>query len=712
MTNHQDSTSMKKYFIHLFIGFMALGQSAIAQKELDRANSYFERAFYSDAIPLYEAMLAKRKSKKMVSNLAEAYYRTYNMNASARWYAYLIENYGSDEDYDHYFKLHHSLKAIGNYEKAHQLLQEYYQKKNDSVQAKAVQNQATYLSNVEAIGDRFSIDNLVLNTVTSEFGAIAIDSNLVYTASKKEGTSAQKLYRWNNQKYLDIYTHPLSQLTMGDSISQSLSKTVNTKMHEGTFAISKDRKTIYFTRNNFNKGRKRKDDNKVTNLKIYRATWSGETWGAVEELPFNSDDFSTEHPALSSDENLLYFASDRPGGHGSFDLYKIAIREDGSFGNPINLGSTINTEKKEQFPYIAKNGTLYFASDGHAGFGLLDIFIATAIDGSFSKPDNIGLPVNSGYDDFSISFDAEQPQKGYFSSNRPTGKGSDDIYSFEITKPLIIEDCQQFIEGILIDKTTKQPIAEGKVTLRNVDGTILNELITNQDATFRFPIDCGLSLNLQASKSGYQESFKNIQGSDERNKVHDGTLELLSQQEIEKQEQLVEQRKKEQERIQAEREKERALVQAEKVKEKLQKEKKERIAKAIKKENAIVKEKNKTVIKTEEIHFDYSLWYLRRESRERLGVVVKTMKNQPTITIEIGTHTDIRGNASYNKELSQKRADAVKEFLVKNDIAANRILAKGYGESQPLVKCETEESCSEEDHEWNRRCEFTIVNWE
>jgi len=136
-----------------------------------------------------------------------------------------------------------------------------------------------------------------------------------------------------------------------------------------------------------------------------------------------------------------------------------------------------------------------------------------------------------------------------------------------------------------------------------------------------------------------------------------------------------------------------------------------RMKEAIAKETALVKEDNRTIIQTKEIHFDYSLWYLRRESRERLKTVIDVMKNNPGMIIEIGTHTDIRGNGSYNKDLSQKRADAAKDFLVKNGIESDRIVSKGYGESQPIVKCPVPADCTEEDHEWNRRCEFVVVGW-
>ncbi|WP_136465073.1 OmpA family protein [Flagellimonas onchidii] len=665
-----------------FIIFYLSLQPLYTQKELQlRAKTYFERAFYSDAIPLYEQLLKTDKSQSVLKNLADSYYNTYNLHSAARWYKVLISKYGHTVDSSYYFKLSQTLKAIGKYDEAYERLENYHKHRNDTVALGKLRQELLYIENISAIGNRFSIKNLPLNSSTSEFGAARVDSTLVYSAARKKNTSTKKLYRWNNQNYLDIYTHPIDKISHGDSLSKSISSQINTKMHEGTFAITKDRKTIYFTRNSFINGKKRTDAEKITNLKIYKAVWLDKGWGNITELPFNSTEFSIEHPALNKDETKLYFASDRPGGHGSFDLYSVDILSNGRYGNPINLGNTINTSRKEQFPYLDSEDNLYFASNGHPGFGLLDIFFSKFDTGVYKKPDNLGLPLNSGYDDFSISFYSSK--KGFFSSNRPNGKGSDDIYSFIETKPLVIEDCQQFIVGFLTDQITNQPIPNGTIKLLDYQGKTITELLTDNNAQFSFAIECSSSYTIFANKEGYQDNYRNVASTKVRKKALDGSLQLLPLKEVKKQQ----------------------LIQA-------QKNKEAKIKDAIEREDALVKEKNRTIIKTQEIHFDYSLWYLRRESRERLQVVVQVMTDNPNIIIEIGTHTDIRGNEKYNRNLSQKRADVVKEFLISKGITPNRIIAKGYGESQPIVKCKTENDCSEEDHEWNRRCEFVIKRWD
>ena len=263
---------MKKIIIILLV--LGSLQSAFAQQELKRADTYFERAYYSDAIPLYEELLPRNKSSRLIKNLADSYYHTFDMKAAARWYGYLISNYRENVEETYHFKLNQSLKAIGEYDKADEVLSNFYSQENRSESLTQLTKDRTYLENVRAIGERFSIKNLVLNTTTSEFGAAKIDSNLVYSASRKQPNALPKLYRWNNQNYLDIYSHPIEKLELGDSLSVSLSKNINSNLHEGTFAITKDRRTLYFTRNS----KKKTDTDKISNLKIYRAEWINGDW--------------------------------------------------------------------------------------------------------------------------------------------------------------------------------------------------------------------------------------------------------------------------------------------------------------------------------------------------------------------------------------------------------------------------------------------------
>ncbi len=718
---------MKK--IYLFIAIMCNSAFILHAQDLKRANNYFDNTFYYDAIPLYEELAKTNRSKEVVQNLADSYYNTYQLPKAAKWYSYLTSVYAENLEENYFFKYSQTLKSIGEYDDSTTALIDYYTSKGATDKAEKLKKELIYLENVDAIGERFTIKSLALNTAFSEFAAAEVGDHLMYASADKKGSLSKKIFRWNHEDYLNLYQHPIAKLEMGDSLSSAVSKKINTKMHEATFAISKDMKTLYFTRNNFIKGKKHTDDKKVSHLKIYKAVLENEEWGKIEELPFNSDDFSTEHPSLSADGKTLYFSSDRPGGYGSHDLYAVSILEDGTFGEPKNLGSKINTERKEQFPYIDSNNNLYFSSNGHPGFGLLDVFVSKYIDGNFEKPDNIGKPVNGGFDDFAYTLNTDG-NTGYFSSNRPEGKGSDDIYSFTTTKPLKIESCKQYVAGLITDKETGEALPGAIVSLLDSEGNSIKTITTDANASFKFMLNCAASYKIEVKKASHETNFTSLHTNKERNSVQDGSLSLLSKVDREKLNQLALEKKKQEElkkiklaeerkrkenekAIAANLKKEEEAKQKEKIrKEKAAKKRLQEIEKIIKSEPSIVKNKDRTIIKTEEIHFDYGMWYLRRESRARLNKLADIMKAHPKIHIEIGTHTDIRGNKNYNSQLSQKRANAVKKYLVSNGIDAKRITAKGYGETKPIVKCATPTACSEEDHEWNRRCEFVITKWE
>ena len=237
--------------------------------------------------------------------------------------------------------------------------------------------------------------------------------------------------------------------------------------HESTVAITNDGKTIYFTRDNLNKRKKLDSDNKgTTHLKLYKASLDNGTWKDIEELPFNDDDYSTGHPALSPDNKQLYFVSDRMYNDMDVqtDIYVVDILEEGNdYSVPRNLGATINTKGREMFPFVAKDSTMYFSSDGFVNLGLLDIYKSNILKDSNSEPENLGAPFNSGYDDFAIYIDSET-ETGYFSSNRQGGKGNDDIYSFSAY------ECKQIVKGIVRDKQTNEPLADATVELINESG--------------------------------------------------------------------------------------------------------------------------------------------------------------------------------------------------------------------------------------------------
>ena len=672
---------------------MFLTQIMNAQsQDLKIANRYFDRTFYSEAIPLYEDIIIENRSLKVVKNLADSYYFTNDLKNAKKWYHYLIRTFGQNLAEEYYFRYIQTLKASGEYDEANEVKRQFLIRKTDTQALETLEMDIHELENVSAIGKRFDIKNLPSNTKFSEFGAVKCGDKIVYSGINS-GSFGNK-YKWNNEGYLDLM---MIAYNSKDSIGIGFSDEINTKMHEGNVIFTKDGNTVYFTRNNSKNGKKAKNKQKISNLQIYKAELKDGKWTNIISLPFNNEDYSTEHPALSDDEKTLYFASDMPGTLGSFDIFSVKIN-DGLFDIPKNLGPTINTAKKEQFPFISKDEKLYFSSNGHFGYGSLDVFVSKIANEIFSKPENVGLPVNSGYDDFAFNIDSNTKQ-GYFSSNRLEGKGGDDIYSLLEMKPLIIEDCKQYITGIVSDVDTKFPLENVNVVLLDNDKKVLETITTATDGTFRFTVSCQTSYTVLSSKEKYTKDSKALKTDKERLKNVDASMFLKSDDALKKEALIaLEQKKLE------------LVVSSKKEKEFSEIKKQERITTLLANEKDVVKDKDRLLIKTEPIYFDYNLWYIRKESKPILNRVIEIMKKYPEMIIEIGSHTDARGNTKYNLDLSSKRAASTRKYFIEQGIPAKRIFSRGYGETVQIIKCVPEDSCSEEQHELNRRSEFVIKN--
>lgn len=706
MTNHQDSSKMKlmkRIFLLLTIIFSFQNTSAQSQ-DLKRANAYFERTFYSEAIPLYEEIIKDECTFEIVRNLADSYYYTNDLKNAERWYRFLIKNYEKSIDEEYYFRYVQALKAVGEYEEANSISRIRLELSGNTNEIADFDKQVIILENIQALGNRFQIKNLPINTKNSDFGAVKNGTNLIYSSPKKDS----KVYKWNNENYLDLYSIPIQNLQKGDSVSVSFSNSINTKMHESNAVFTKDGKKMYFTRNNFKEGKKGKDKNKVSHLQIFSAELENGEWKNIKSLPFNSDDFSTEHPVLSEDEQTLYFASDMPGSLGSFDIFSVDINE-GSFGTPKNLGPNINTKYKEQFPFISKDGKLYFSSNGHLGFGSLDVFVSENKNGAFEEAINVGFPINSGYDDFAFTIDTDT-KEGYFSSNRLEGKGNDDIYQINEIKPLVIEDCKQLISGIITDENTKLPLENALVVMQDINKTEVQRMVTLADGKFVFTANCETSYTILASKEKYTDNSRSLKLFKERNKNNDASMALKSLEEIKKEQEIVAQEKKKEEEIAKQKAKEVAEAKKKDDDRIAETKKKEKIENLLASEKDVVRDKDRLLIKTEPIYFDYDLWYIRKESKPILNKVIALMKKYPDMVVEIGSHTDVRGNNKYNLDLSGKRAASTREYFIEQGIPTDRISSRGYGETVPIVRCVPDDSCNEEQHELNRRSEFVIKN--
>ncbi len=508
----------------LFILFFVLSCSfSFAQKKL--ADKFFNNFGYVKAIELYEKVVEKGDSSAHVlTRLGDAYYNNSKSDKAAFWYGEAIKRHKSINP-EYLYKYIQSLRSIGNYDEADKWFKAFRSIQEGDSRVKGydpdevdIYSKLTSVSGDETVVTLVNVD---FNSKQSDFGVFMHNDKIYFASSRGDG---KKVYNWNQEPFLDIYEVTVSDndgnIEYGSPQELNAEK-INTDYHEASVAITNDGTTIYFTRDNVNKRNKLDYDKKGTShLKIYKASLSGDTWSDIEELPFNDDIFSTGHPALSPDNKRLYFVSDREGGLGQTDIYYVDINDDGSYGAPVNMGENINSEGREMFPYVSKDSTLYFSSDGYLNLGLLDIYKSNIIKDETSKPENLGAPYNSGYDDFAYFIDSDT-QKGYFSSNRPDGKGNDDIYSFNAY------NCKQIIKGIVRDSKTNIILSGVSVRLIDETGKVLSEMTTDTSGAYTFDVDCNKTYTVVGSKEDYKDDQKQVNTDNTNEKENEADLLLI-----------------------------------------------------------------------------------------------------------------------------------------------------------------------------------------
>lgn len=632
---------MKTIYSIVFLALYCVGFSQSAQ--LASANKKYEKYSYIDAIEIYEKVAEKGyQSAELFKRLGNAYYFNGEIDKASKWYSDLFA-LNEEVEPEYYFRYSQCLKAQGKYEEANKHLAKFNSLTNDSRGEKYSKNK-DYLKDIEANSGKYNVETTNLNSEFSDFGPAFFGKSLVFSSSREDGAVSSKINKWTNQNNRDLYIAEM-QDSKNFSEVKNLSDEINTKFNESTPVFTKDGKTVYFTRNNYNDGKKGKDEDKSTLLKIYKAELVEGKWDNVIELPFNSDQYSCAHPSLSEDEKTMYFASNMPGGLGSSDIYKVSIINN-SFGTPENLGPTINTEGRETFPFIAPDNTLYFASDGQLGLGGLDIFESKFSNDSFEKPMNLSKPINSAMDDF--GFIINKNKMGYFSSNRDGGQGYDDIYTFTV--------CQQKIKGVITDVDTKEILPGSKVELFDEDMNKISETTSDNLAMYFFDkLDCNKKYIVRASKEDYDTNEKQITTPKEN-----GETEL---------------------NIELKRNKF-----------------------PVSEGTDLAK-----IFDISIIYFDLDKWNIRPDAAKDLQKIIEVMNQYPNMHVNIRSHTDSRQTHRYNEILSDRRAKSTLEFMVKNGINRERLTAKGFGETELVNGCSDGVPCSEAEHQLNRRSEFIVV---
>ncbi|MDG2317695.1 MAG: OmpA family protein [Flavobacteriaceae bacterium] len=609
-------------FICLFsMSILMRGQTAAFKK----ANAYFKSYNFNTAATLYENLLKKGIDNAEIRiKLADAYF--YNSE-----YQKAVTNYLSvgDKDLDKLalFRLAKSLDASGAYEKA----QVYYdlfnksQGKNNSITTE-VPLYEDLLSNPVEIS-KWTIGN----TAYSEYPSYAKNGELYFVSNRDKQKGIDP---WTNTSFLRLFKFQDTK----NNATKVFSKLF--KYHEGSAVLSPKGSELYVTMNiGFEKSEEE------AKLKIVRFNLENGNWKFHSILTFCNDKYNTAHPTLSEDGSVMYFTSDRPGGYGESDLYKVTISEDGTFSKPENLGKDINTIGRESFPKVIAPNELVFASDGHKGYGGYDLF---GVNLGYKAPlvVNLGKPVNSPSDDF--QWVITTPLKGYFASNRVEETG-DDIYTYQLSKPLNLVPYNK-----VLGKIVNLP-ANLKDVILNINDSrfVLEDIQVSPEGNIDFNVRAfNENKVLGINVAGY-EPFEVV----------------LSPQ------------------------KDKSIIDIGEI----------RLKKSL--EGLSVGDNLAKFFDIETIYFEFDKWGITPKAHEDLVKIAELMKLYPNISIAIKSHTDSFGTDSYNTRLSENRAKSTFDYLVSLGIENIRMTFKGYGESELIIKC----NCSEEEQQGNRRSEFIIT---
>ncbi len=627
---------MKKIYTLLFI--LAVTLSTTAQnKDTKKADQLYDRLAYTDAAAAYQKLLKKGKGSRYVfERLANSYYFINDTKKAETYYKRVVK--GRKVKPETVYNYAQSLKANGKFSLYNTFMKTFAEMSPNDSRAVDFMKDPNYVPQIMEDYARFEAKNLeYINTEYSEFGGIVVDKDFYFSSARN---TSRKKYHWDEQPFLDVYKAKL----VGDAIKNAnlLEGDVNTKFHEGNVAITPDGKRMYFDRNDYLDGKFDKSEEGINQINLYYTEWVDGGWKGVFSIPFNSSEYSTGHPALSANGNTLYFVSDKPGGKGMSDIYRVSIDASGNFGTPERLGDNINTEGKEVFPYIDSNGALYFSSDGHQGLGGLDGFYAEASGNGFDDPINLGKGANSEDDDFAFIYNPET-QMGFMSSNRTGGKGMDDIYQIVAVEP----PCDVTMDINVVNEYTQEPIFGARIDLYDTLENKLSTKSTAEDGKGTVVAECQKPHVVQAFMRGFESNAITVDASP------DGKISRTIQL---------------------------------------------RPIEAI-----IVDDK----IELNPILFDYNKHNIKPQAAFELDKLVGIMKKYPNMKIKVESHTDTRGNADYNRNLSEKRAQSTVQYVISQGIDASRISGEGMGLDKPAVPCGS--NCTEADHEKNRRSEFIIV---
>ncbi|WP_270090025.1 OmpA family protein [Sphingobacterium sp. SYP-B4668] len=644
-----------KYLIilSLTIAGLLIGQSMLqGQEQLglrSKADKLFYQFEYYSASRIYEKLVDVKKPKSAdMERLAMCYLQINEYSLARNWYSRVVDTgQVTAESLINYADV---LKKLGYYTEAKKQYAAYAQRsKTPEAVALALQGcDSALLWMANPTHHKLKNEDGV-NTRLSDFGTFSTGDNVLYVGESATGVATAGL---TGRSYLRVFSSNVGADGMTLQSPYMVTENFNeAAYHVGPIVSSKDGNTLYVTRTYPGKDTEKHRSGpyrfKKHNLeiKIYQKDNTG--WKDVD-FPYNDiKKYSVGHAALSENGQILYFASDMPGGLGGVDIWYCEMQANGNWGVPVNAGDVINSVGDEMFPSVFGD-VLYYSSNGFAGMGGLDIFSAKGSKSNFSNRTNLRFPINSASDDFGFIEigDDEKGKHGYLSSNRMGGLGLDDIYSYTFVKPKITI----LLEGLTRNRSTQEILSDVQVTLFDSSGKIVSNKLTATDGQFAFELEPKMAYRLMGEKVKFHGDSINISA---LNPSKDTVIrvELALQPIFE----------------------------------------------------------TGTVFVLENIYYDLDKYNIRPDAQPILNQLVNTMRDNPTLKIELSSHTDSRATAKYNLKLSQNRAQSAVDYIVSRGIARDRIVAKGYGESKLVNRCADNVKCSEAEHQANRRTEVKVL---
>ncbi|MBI9042641.1 OmpA family protein [Lutibacter sp.] len=630
----------------ILIAFVLICASSFGQTvKQKRAEREFNNFSFVKAIKTYEKLIDTSFNKNYaMRKLGDAYIMLRQPEKALEIYEKVVQQENVPSEYFLFYA--QTLRANGNYEESKKWMKKFKDAGNeDDLRVKDFYKNDDLASAIFNVTEKNTIKTLNLNTKFNDFGAVDLNDNIVFASSRDEGVSIKRLYSWDAQPFIDIFQVPLGNVSV-ESTSKIIGD-VNSIQHDGPAVFSADGNKMYFSRNNYYNDKKIQDEKGIMQLGIYTADFVDGKWVNVKPTNLNSPNYIVYHPTISSDSKKLYFASDMPGGFGGTDIYVSDVNEDGSLATPVNLGSIVNTEGNESFPFIyQEENSLYFSSDGHVGLGLLDVFATVKNENDeIVNVINLGAPINSKYDDFAYYL-SKEGFSGYISSNRKGGVGGDDIYAFTRIPPLTLK-------GQIRDAVNNEPIEGAKIALTRKNGEEIAYFITEKDGYYEHLIERDKEFVLKGSKEKYnsiQNDFNSFGLEKEKELIVNLDLNIAPIEDV--------------------------VILAD----------------------------------LDIIYFDLDKSNIRPDAALELDKVVTLMNKYPGMVIRMESHTDSRADDQYNIDLSNRRAKSTYKYIISKGIDPARITKyEGFGETQLVNKCSNGVKCSEAEHQLNRRTEFIII---